>query len=466
MKKNVTKSKKIALIFSLALFLTGALPAQETQTSDAAADSTQASATEEAEQNPSETAENTETKQDKKSDGKKAKKNQTQLDRYLGTVYVPVKKYELVSENFGMVFNSKNGTFNFYAENEKGKKYPVLSETGGSVSSSFFLKTGDTVWRLNKNAGVKKELRKTGTGAQLAYTIEKTARVVLDFSFTEPVVKNADSMTDFDYSKNMDLASGQKTTEAEDFKGIIKLTVYVTNLSSKTSDFAVKALFDTILGEGLDYHFELADGSRVTSELQLGTMENARAFTTTDLKTSMQVVLNGYGVASSECVTFSNISNLNKGRWIPAAENGRSFNSVNAYNNSAAAIVWPQKKLAPEKTYEFHFFIGLAADSRKTYALDYTDYISDSLQKTSLSAESSSAETESDFYESESEGAKRDVDFEVQKVTEKQLELEYIQDLMNRIDALESSETEIDRNEIRMLNAELDAILATLRHRN
>ena len=61
---------------------------------------------------------------------------------------------------------------------------------------------------------------------------------------------------------------------------------------------------------------------------------------------------------------------------------------------------------------------------------------------------------------------KADVDFIVQNVTEKQLDFEYIQNLINRIDALESTDTDVDRNELRQLNSELDAILAALRKRN
>ena len=141
------------------------------------------------------------------------------------------------------------------------------------------------------------------------------------------------------------------------------------------------------------------------------------------------------------------------------SENGRSFNSLNAYNNSGISVVWPQKTLQKEETYSIQFFAGISCNVRKGDTLKYVDFAGIGGTK---KLEKSEAAASFDV----SGSRKTDVDFIVQNVTEKQLDFEYIQNLINRIDALESTDADIDRNELRQLNSELDAILAALRKRN
>lgn len=405
----------------------------------------------------------TEDKKAKTSEQKKLKKNFPKIDSYLGSVYLPLKKYELSDSTYSVALNSKSGTFNFYVKDENGKKIPLLADFDDSISSSFFLRIGRTSYRLNKNGAVKKEVRKTEHGAQLAYIVNDTAQVVVDFTFIAPPEK-------------------QTSAEPNVFEGVVKVSVSVTNISKKENSFAVKALFDTVAGEGSEFHFTMADGTSVSSELEFENFAKERAITSSDGKTSIQFVLAGEGVSSVENVALANISNLNKSRWIFAGENGRSFNSVNTYNNSGIAVAWPAKKIKPEKTSEIHFFIGLACDSKNVNSLHYADYLAGTFNPSQPSVvgpvnpvkeepvfvgnEPKEREYSYAAEETENQAKKNTVDFEVQTVTEKQLEPEYIQALINRIDALETAGDDIDRNEIRQLNAELDAILSTLRKRS
>ncbi len=425
----------------------------------------------------------TDDKKTKASDQKKLKKNFPKIDSYLGSVYLPLKKYELSDSTYSVALDSNSGTFNFYVKDENGKKIPLLADFDDSISSSFFLRIGRTSYRLNKNGSVKKEVRKTEHGAQLAYTVNDTAQVVVDFSFIESPEKKNDSAGVVDSENVQNVTDKDVTAEVNPFEGVIKVSISVTNISKKENSFALKALFDTVVGEGCEFHFTLADGTNVSSEVQFETFVKERAITSADGKNSIQFVLSGQGVSGVENVALANISNLNKSRWIFAGENGRSFNSVNTYNNSGVSVVWPAKKIKPEKTSEIHFFIGLASDSKNVNSLNYADYLAGtfnpSLSSVQIStvesvkeepfvvnAESKRREYSYEMPETENQAKKNTVDFEVQSITEKQLEPEYIQALINRIDALESSGSDIDRNEIRQLNAELDAILSTLRKRN
>ena len=60
---------------------------------------------------------------------------------------------------------------------------------------------------------------------------------------------------------------------------------------------------------------------------------------------------------------------------------------------------------------------------------------------------------------------KPDFEFIVPPVSDAQLDPEYVQDLIDRINSLQSDPDLVDHEEVSRLNAELDAILLKLRQR-
>ena len=57
----------------------------------------------------------------------------------------------------------------------------------------------------------------------------------------------------------------------------------------------------------------------------------------------------------------------------------------------------------------------------------------------------------------------QNVEFDVNSIEKEKLNYEYIQQLIDKINKLESDDSEINRNELLMLNTELDVILEKLR---
>lgn len=394
-----------------------------------------------------------------------AKKTETtKIDAYSGDVYIPVKEYSLRQERYSVEFDSDHGTFNVFYTDKKGNKTSLLSELENSSSTSFYLRMGKTVYCLNKNSIVEKELWKTASGARLIYNIKNKARVAVDFSFVplkdiETVFKSRNNSE----NEAMEEPVPQVYDENEDFEdfeevlpAVIKVSVFVTNLSGKKGDFAVKAVLDTVLGEGTDSHFVTGNSLIFNSEHQFENMLKERSLIVSNSKVSGEFVFEGKNVSSPETVSVANISYLNSSRWNFVAENGRSFTSLSAYNNSGIAVTWPQKKLLKEETYSVKFFMGIAGQGRKCETVKYVDFGENEPEVPVVKPETSDVQ----------KSKKNDVDFIVKNVTEKQLDFEYIQNLINRIDALETTGDDIDRNELRQLNAELDAILAALRKRN
>ena len=234
---------------------------------------------------------------------------------------------------------------------------------------------------------------------------------------------------------------------------MVRLTVYVTSLSDKTQKVAVKALFDTILGENRDYHFTTASGGQIDAACQFLSFDDERWVASSNGKTTAQFLLSGKTVSPVEAVTVANRDELYRSRWIPVIKERSGFNGVLAYNNSALAISWPAFELEPEKTGTITMYIALASDGESPRGEEFLEEVT--------VVEPVVEETAPD-----KNGfviRKPDVEFVVPPITDKQLDPAYIQQLIGRIDSLQSDPELVDRTEVRQLNAELDAILEKIR---
>ena len=298
--------KKVLLCAVLAVFAGGVFYSQNENVNDgvlaeslekteSSENSEKKSDSEDAEKLKKEKAEDSKAKKEESKKSKKAKKTEktdesdkkqeknkeiTKIDPYLGDVYIPVKKYSLFFENYSIECNSERGTFNFYSAQKNRKKTPVFSNYEDSISSSFFLKIGKTVYCLNKDSAVQKELWKTANGARLVYTINNKARVAIDFSFEpEETVKKIFALEQNDEKivteQDGNLLKTEEDEEVPDdvvLPGVIKIRAYVTNLSEKKANFALKAVLDTSVGEGADFHFLTENGLSFNSEHQFENM--------------------------------------------------------------------------------------------------------------------------------------------------------------------------------------------------
>lgn len=365
-----------------------------------------------------------------KREKKQAKDRARELeDKFLGVVYVPEKKYSIDTGSLKLEFNGRAGSFNILARDEKNRLHPLLSQFQASDSTAFFAKIGEVSYQLNKASAVKKELRRLNSGVQLAYTVDKKAQVVLDFTTVASVLGTPDDM--------------------------VKISVYSTNLTETPMELTLKAVFDTILGEGSDHHFITTAGTYYDGDRQLTSMRKDRSIISTNGVTSVQFLLDGFTIQSPEFVSFSNITSLLKGPWVPVVENNRSFNNITAYNNSALGVNWPVQKIKSGETVSFCFYIASGVDKKMPNGLAFIDSLEDEKNKAEVYVE--------EINKKEVELKKPEVDFVLPPVTDKQLDPVYIQNLINRINALQSDPETVDRQEVRMLNAELDAIMEKIR---
>lgn len=365
-----------------------------------------------------------EKKKAEKADKKRRENERT--DKYLGVVYLPRRNYSDSLGNVAITLRGGTGSFNIYAIG-KNSKNSVFSVADDSSSSYFSILYDGIEYRLNYAAAVTPEIRELDGSCQLAYKLEKSLQVVLDFSILK---SSADAPAD-----------------------MVKISVYTTNLTEQKHTVAVKALFDTILGENTDYHFVTADGREINSEAQFVDFEKNPWICSRNAKTSLQLIYQGKTISPLQSLSIANRDSLNRSTWIPVVNPEKGFSSVLAYNNSAVCLNWPQVELEGGKTSVITMYVAVGVDGKEARASAFLEGLA-----SEPATEVVGVTEKNDFVVK-----KPDVDFVVAPVTDRQLDPAYIQNLIDRINALQSDPKLVDRTEIRRLNAELDAILQKIR---
>lgn len=338
----------------------------------------------------------------------------------------------------------KKGTFNLLVVNEDNKSIPVLSQANEYITTSFYLKAGKRIIKLNEDPTVKTAARKTSDGVELAYNADNIAVVFIKFSC-------------FSALDNSDIDS-------------IKVTASVINTSNKKNDFELKAVFDTVLGETDRHHFYTASKVPVKNEIALHQFTPDSWFVSKNDNVSMQFLFCGSEATKPVLVAVANYSTLDTSRWEPDLTVLRSFDTVLSYNNSAVEAQWIKHKLSTDESFDEIFYLSFATgDNPLTgqYIVEQDipeDFVNKPAPKTSSGKTAKPSDKNTKTNEKPSSEIKEDIPVlpkdsnSFDRVTN-----EYIQRLLAQIEALEDSGDNVNRDEIIRLNAELDAVLEILR---
>lgn len=399
-------------------------------------------------------------------------------DENLGIEYKPASKYKLESGNVRVCLYKNTGSFGVYGLTGSIFKVPLLSALNDFESSHFFVKIDGKEYDLSSSSFIR-EVRILDDRAQIHYLMAKKVAVAVEFELASSVPGNPSD--------------------------VVCVNIYVSNLGRNKTEVALKGVFDTVLGENRFVHFRTSSGEKITSEKHFygDDLRREKSIISSDGNSSIQFVFTGKGMTVPRLVTLSSEYGLEHSNWEPNLKDGRSFNNIHAYMNSALAVNWKPLLVGPSKTERISFCIAVAVNGTSPKGLrfvgldasDVVDEPSDSeneelASSTSEESDSSNAEaglattpaviTENNVVEQKeadkstknddeqnlgSNAEKRtEVDFVVAPIEDYQLDPVYIQNLIARINSLQSS-SEVDHEEIRRLNAELDAILAKIRQK-
>lgn len=385
--------------------------------------------------------------------------NKTEVNKHYLSKIIDIKH-----DDIRLVIDEGSGSFGIFAIPEQGDEIPLLS-TFDSFSSSFFtLKIGSKIYKLVHGSGLKVESTRTATGAQLAYLIKGKAQVVVDFTFMPSI---ASSTRD----------------------DMIKVTVYTINLSKSMQIFELKGTFDTILGENTHAHFSTAANSHINTETQFLSMSDDLWVRSANKDAAIQFLLHGRGITTPKSVSLGNKESMLNSAWVPQIQNQKSFTSVMSYNNSALAVNWPEMYIDSLNTESCTFYISVATDGNipagkkflTALEIGKTAFPNSEVELENVQPKKAPVPEATELTEKEIEEAKKPAETIVTEipvdqdrrekeeikqeivVSKEQLDPQYIQDLLDHIAALENEEGAVDSQEIKRLNAELDAIFDELR---
>lgn len=371
------------------------------------------------------------------------KNEKVQKNSYLGWIDSSAKD---ISKKEGIVeikVKPKYGTFNIGAINENDKVIPVLSMANEFTTSSFYLKINKKIYRLFADSNIMVNVNVVDKLVQITYTILNEANVIVNFEI-------------FRSEENVDA-------------DMIKVSATITNKSSKRSEYALKMILDTILGETGQYHFLTANDTPIKNEVSYRTMKNQKFILSQNSNACVQILFDGKDITPPEFVGLANFSTLDKDSWEPNMMNFRAFDTVLSYNNSAVGTIWQPVKLAPGESCRIVFYLALSTGENKPngekyiFGIDNFDEKEKSIKQIDTFEQNEKINSNVIENPNEKQRIIPNVDFTISDFPKEKLTQDYIQNLIDRITTLEENESSVNREEILRLNSELDAILSVLR---
>ena len=396
---------------------------------------------------------------------------------YTGWIATSVKPITNEIGNIKLFARPKKGTFSISVLNEAGKAIPVLSTANEYNTTSFYLKAGRKVVKLCDDSSVVSAAKKTEKGIKLRYSIDKVAVVIIDFECFSSV-----------------------EGEPEDS---IKITSAIVSQSKKKTDFSLKLIMDTILGETDRHHFYTSQELPVKNEVLYHSIEDEKWFTSKNSKASMQIILAGGECTPLESVALANFATLDTKKWEADMTTFRSFDTVLSYNNSAVGLYWPKVSLQTDEQAKNVFYISFATGEAVPGGAAYINKLAEEAEQTEQEKEEKSdaafeekplKETAVQNIEAVKEPEKKTpvtekpvtttepvkeeskpqsvaaVEEKAEPkdngITSEKLSSDYIQKLIERIEQLEENDPDLNKAEINDLNLELDAIITILNARN
>lgn len=380
------------------------------------------------------------------------------------------KKINHTVGNIKLYLNGKLGTYNISVLDDKAVAYNVLETYDECTSSFFSLLIGTKEYKLSDKTGISVAARSTENGGQLLYSVQKLANVIVDFTCIK--------------------SDPQKPED------IVQVTVSVQNITKRLEAYGIKAVLDTVLGERFSAHFYDKE-KLINYELQVKNFDDLKSISSRNSKAAMEVLFACADASLPEVFSLANKDVFTLSGWIPSCGDGKPFDSVFSYNNSAIGLNWSSVKVNPEESFSVKFYIALSTDGRPSPGEEFVK-LYEKKQEELKEAERLEQESKADDVQSKSNAENNNVyknivssesesvkkvpkpSVQVEKktqnsslpeekslkpVSKSQLDPVYIQKLIDKIEKLDPNST-LERSEFLLLNDELDSIIEALEKEN
>ncbi len=312
--------------------------------------------------------------------------------------------------NIRIVIEDYSGSVSIYRKANDDTFVPMFDSKTFTKSPAFFALYSDAVLPVNSSGGFK--ITSTFQDARATFTA---------------VLRNKLEIT-----VNYDLFA----TTSNGVVDAIAVSTSILNLSNTDQEVALKAFFDTWLGENTLTHFTTSLLPSITSETLFTNIRNDKWIQSANSTDVIRFIVPQDQINAIDSIIVANKNQLSSLVWNYNVQRGREFHSLNSYNNSALAITWKNFILGKDAHKDIEFYL-LTGETSVQIAATWPP------ETTSTS--SVSAQTVNPFAHLSDE--------DLQKILE----------ILDTINELKENNNYLSEQEIISLNAEVDSILENAR---
>lgn len=339
---------------------------------------------------------------------------------------------------------SENGSVAFYVLGKSGEWRPVVETNDKSESTYVSLFVDRTEYRLNRSKKVEYVYEVEDDCVSVIYKINSLAQLKAKYRIDG-------------YS--------------------IYVSYSVLSLDAKAHSFAVKAVYNTILGETYEAHFT-TPSRNVSAEISIVPSDKQNYIFSSDEKRTIRFAIFGEGITSPKVALLANKDVAEESNFASAFKDGRSFSSLLSYNNSSVAFFWDDENLG-KKSEDLRYRIDFSNTELEERNYEkFPPYAPPETEEPPLEVDPAIPEEEEAVPpieppapeeeippENEEQSSGYEFNTERDYVDPSSVDDIYIQRLVEQINSLEADDPGLNREKIRELQEEIDSVLSVLRSR-
>lgn len=241
---------------------------------------------------------------------------------------------QIISENLKFEFYKQSGSFCLYRRSELGKEnwIPLYDNRALASTNSYSLSINDKIYPIKKQIG--KEI-----------VVESTENVIRA-SF--PISKDLSVSQRFYFSSEKYETSGK----------VLCIETSFENTSGAAVNVALKALFDTSLGEKQRVPL-YTENQSILRETHIDVnATNAKYLASANSIAACLFFLRLEKQTLPSEIFIANWDYLQSRKWVPNSVEGRSFSTKYYNNDSAVLFFWPAQRLNLNEKYTVTNCIG------------------------------------------------------------------------------------------------------------
>lgn len=334
---------------------------------------------------------------------------------------------------------AENGSVGFYISGKGGVWHPVVETNDQGESTYISLFVDRKEYRLNRSKKVDYHYEVEGDCVSVIYDIKSLAQLKAEYRI---------------------------------WNSSVLVSYSLSNLDSKPHSFAIKAVYNTILAETYNAHFSVPS-QEVSAEISFEPSSKLDYVSSGDENRAIRFVVFGEGITPPKIVVLANKDIVEESNLATVFKNGRPFNSLLSYNNSSVALFWEDENLGKDKNVLRHRidFSSVIHEARKIE--DFPPYVPPEIEEPYpdeveiVPPLEPPAPTSEEIPADDDDGQVFDYEFNTERnyIDPSTVDENYVQCLVDRINSLEASDPALNREEIRRLQEEIDAVLEVLRSR-